>query len=92
VRTLKELDYVPETKSIILGYSVGSAELPSGRKLTVVASGNTVRFAVEGIDGHVDLKLNGYAANAATWLEEQHEARERAVSPFEVVGEVTVEA
>lgn len=56
-------------------YSVGSAKLPSGRRLDVVASGNTVRFSIEGIDGHVDLKLNGYAANAATWLEEQHAAR-----------------
>lgn len=67
VRTLKELDYVERSETILIGYEIGSAETEHGR-LSVVASGNTVRFMLNGVDGHVDLKINNFAGAALAWL------------------------
>jgi hypothetical protein len=65
--TSKHLNYHDHTDSILLGYQIGSGEI-KGRTLTVTGSGDTVRFAIEGIDGYVDLPLGNFAALAAEWL------------------------
>lgn len=62
------LEHEPESHDILLGYSIGSAELKDGSKLTVVGSGKTVRFTVSGSSGHVDLDLSGVAAKAVALL------------------------
>ena len=62
------LRHVPHTDSIVLGYEIGSAELPHDRKMRVIAAGKTVRFTVDGIDGYVDLNLNEIAKQAAILL------------------------
>lgn len=67
VRTLRELDYHERTSSLLLGYSIGTADTAHG-KLTIVAAGATVRFSVEGLRGHVDLDLTNYANAAVAWL------------------------
>jgi len=67
VRTLKGLTYVDHTDSILIGYQIGSADTEHG-KLTVTASGDTVRFSLDGADGYVDLKLDNFASAALAWL------------------------
>jgi hypothetical protein len=62
------LDHVKHTDSIVLGYEVGTTKLPHDRTMRVVASGKTVRFTIEGIDGYVDLDLNPIAKRAAMLL------------------------
>jgi hypothetical protein len=63
-----ELQHVPKTETLLLGYSIGSADLPHGRKLQLIAAGAIVRFSIEGIDGYVDLNLSEVAHRAATLL------------------------
>lgn len=70
MRTLKELEYTEKTDTILLGYSIGSAVLEDGKTLTIIASGPTVRFAIDGLEGYVDLNLTSYAGNAVEWLRE----------------------
>lgn len=65
-----ELDHVAHTDSILLGYEIASAKLPHDRKMRIVASGNTVRFTIDGIEGYVDMNLNEIAHKAATLLTE----------------------
>jgi len=67
--TSKDLDYVEKSATILMGYEIASGTY-DGRRLSIVASGNTVRFRLAGSDGHVDLKLDNYAALAAEWLAE----------------------
>lgn len=67
VRTLKELDYHEHDDTILLGYSIASAETEHGT-LNVVASGDTVRFTVDGRDGYVDLNIGPFASAALAWL------------------------
>lgn len=62
------LTHVPHTDTIILGYVIGHAELPHGRKMDVIGSGKTLRFTIDGIDGYVDLDLNPIAKQAAILL------------------------
>lgn len=35
-----------ETPSILLGYSIGQADLPNGEKMSVVGSGRTIEFQI----------------------------------------------
>lgn len=63
-----KLKHVSHTDSIVLGYEIGSAKLPHDRKMRVVASGQIVRFTIDGIDGYVDLNLNEIAHEAAVLL------------------------
>jgi hypothetical protein len=69
-RTLKELDYHEHTDTILIGPELASATTEHGR-LSIVASGGIVRFALEGVDGYVDLPLNDFAAAALDWLKER---------------------
>jgi hypothetical protein len=57
------MTYSPKRDSILLGYSIGSADLDEGR-LEIVADGVTVRFTVTGHEGYVDLDLSGHAQEA----------------------------
>lgn len=61
------LTFHPHTDSILLGYSIGHADTDAGR-MEIVASGNTVRFTLAGVDGYCDLKLGDYAAQALEML------------------------
>lgn len=61
------LHYNDKTDSILLGYSIGSADTQYG-KLQLVASGKTVRFTLEAHDGYVDLDLSGFATDALRML------------------------
>ena len=65
--TSKDLVYAETSNTILLGYEIGTGEY-EGRKLSIVASGNLVRFSLDGIDGHVDLPLNRFAGLACEWL------------------------
>lgn len=63
-----ELEFVEKTDTILIGYAIAHADLPQGRKMNLIASGNTVRFTVEGVDGYVDLHLDDIAEQAAQLL------------------------
>lgn len=65
-----ELTHEPDPTTILLGYELGTAELPHDRTLSIVGSGSTLRFSVSGIRGHVDLDLSELAARAALILTE----------------------
>ncbi len=58
-----DLEHVEKSNTILLGYEIGSAETEKG-KLHVVASGKTVRFRLDGVEGHVDVNLTGLAQEA----------------------------
>ena len=58
-----ELEYHPRTTNILLGIVIGSADTEHGR-LTVVGSGRTLRFAVEGHPGYIDVDMRGMATLA----------------------------
>ena len=75
VRTLKELDYVETTETLLAGFRLGEAKTAHG-DLTVVGAGATIRFTLEGHDGYVELNLNRYADAAVAWL-----ARDREPAP-----------
>jgi hypothetical protein len=62
------LKHVSHTDSIVLGYNIGSAKLPHGRKMNVIAAGKTVRFTIDGIDGYVDIDLSEIARASAILL------------------------
>lgn len=62
-----ELEYHEHTDSILLGYTLGSAETEHG-KLTLTGSGKLVRFALDGRDGYVELDLTPFAESALAWL------------------------
>ena len=58
-----DLEHVEKSNTILLGYEIGSAETEKG-KLHVVASGKTVRFRLDGVEGHVDVDLKEVAQEA----------------------------
>lgn len=62
------LTHVPHTNTILLGYEIGSADLSHDRKMRVLASGKTIRFMIDGIDGYVDADINQLATQAAILL------------------------
>jgi len=61
------LTHAEKTDSILLGYTLGSAGTTHGR-MDVIGSGRTVRFILEGAEGHVDLDLSPVAALALDLL------------------------
>jgi hypothetical protein len=61
------LVHEPTNNSILIGYLIGSGE-HQGRRLDVVGSGDTIRFSLQGIDGHVDLNLTVFAEAACEML------------------------
>lgn len=69
------LEYHEHTDTILLGSVIGTGKY-EGLDLTVIGSGNIVRFELQGIDGYVDLHLGEYAAAAALWLLEKPRASE----------------
>lgn len=56
-----ELTDVMDEQTILLGYSIGSAELDEGRKLDIIGSGKTVRFTV--IDKETGKRVKEYDLN-----------------------------
>lgn len=58
-----QLRHSKKTDNILIGYSIGSADMPDG-KLHVIGSGSTIRFTVDGHDGYVDLNLKDLAGRA----------------------------
>lgn len=62
------LTHSRKTDSLLIGYSIGSAELPHGRKLEIIGSGRVLRFTVTGCEGYVDADLTPLAEYAATLL------------------------
>lgn len=64
------LKHVRHTDSIVLGYHIGHADLPHGRRMNVTAAGETVRFTIVGIDGYVDVDLSEIAHASAVLLTE----------------------
>lgn len=69
--TTVQLKHEPHTTSILLGPEIGTAKLPHDRTLRVAATGRTVRFTIDGIDGHVDVDLGALAYQAALLLTEE---------------------
>lgn len=68
-----ELDHSPVDDTIMLGYSVGSADTAHGR-FHVVASGARVRFTLAGVAGYVDVSLAALADAAYTLLTRDRDA------------------
>lgn len=63
-----ELTYDPSPDYIALGYEIGSADLPHGRKLHVQAAGSSIYFRLSDRVGYVKASLNDLATRAATIL------------------------
>jgi hypothetical protein len=72
VRTLKELDYVEKTETLLLGHTLGQAKTAHG-ELKVIGIGDTIRFTLAGHDGYVELNLNRFADAAIAWLAREQE-------------------
>jgi len=70
------LTHAKKTETILLGYMIGSAETDLG-KLQVIGCGSTVRFNLEGREGHVDLDLGPVASLAFDLLKPQPNALAR---------------
>lgn len=61
------LSFNRETRSILIGALIGSAETEDGR-LSVIGSGDRVRFTLDGHEGFVDLSLGSFAQEALQYL------------------------